>query len=769
MKRKILLPIFFTGFTAMTAQILIIREFMIVFCGNELSAGIILGSWLFWGAAGSWFLGGVADKVKSKTDVFSGCLVALGLILPLSVLEVRFIKFLFNFTPGEIVGFMPMVLASAVVLAPLCMLLGFMFSLACRICEIRTTEGVGKVSMVYVWESAGAMLGGGLTSFVLIRFINAITIVLVLGLINILAAVCFQSGFQKNKAGIFLLVFIGGIALGVFKGGDILERYSRNMQWQGYEIVASKNSIYGSITLIKGDAQYSFFDNGVHLYTVPDELASEEVAHLPLLEHKDPKEVLLVGGGVSGVIREILKQPVRRIDYIELDPVIVEMAKKYLPGEERRPLMNDKVAILNLDGRFYIKRTHHKYDCVIVNVGDPNTAYSNRYYSVDFFNEVRKVLKKGGIVSFGLSSSGDYADREQGGYLMSAYVGLKETFKNVLAIPGNTTYLFASDQEGALAYDYKILMKRIKERSLELKYIGERYLSFKLSSQAINYLPVVLRQRAEIKASRDFQPASYCYNMIHQTARFGDTFLKKMLRAANFEVVRNFTLIMCSLILLASVVCVYKKKDFYKGASLLSLTVTGFSTMGIQILLIHSFQIIYGYIFYDIGLLLTVFMAGLVTGNLFIIRRMPSIKNGLTLFIFSEIIICVLAFSLPEVCSRLLATDSRVFSQLGANAIFPFALFILGMIAGVQFFLTNKIFLGNSKEVGKIAGLVYGMDLIGACFGSFLTGIFLIPALGVKGSFFIIGIVNVSVLAVLFLSHLRREHVSYAAIRDEIA
>ena len=57
MRKAIFLSIILAGATAMAAQIVLMREFLIVFYGNELSLGLILASWLIWGAAGRWFLG----------------------------------------------------------------------------------------------------------------------------------------------------------------------------------------------------------------------------------------------------------------------------------------------------------------------------------------------------------------------------------------------------------------------------------------------------------------------------------------------------------------------------------------------------------------------------------------------------------------------------------------------------------------------------------------------------------------------------------------
>ena len=759
----ILFSIFLIGFTAMAAQIIIMREFLIVFYGNEISIGFIFGSWLIWGALGSWFLGRFADKTKAKLDLFLSCQLVLSLLLVLSILAVRSIKFYFKLAPGEIAGVIPMVISSFIIVAPICVLLGFMFSLGCRIYQARSTEMAEGIGVAYCLESIGALVGGALLSFILIRFLNSITISVILGLLNILAATYLQFKLRKDRLGrlsivAFLVIFVAVLVLWLFKAWDDLDEYSRKRQWQGYEVLEAKNSIYGNIMVTKRDGQYSFFDNGLHLYSVPDELTSEEAVHFALLEHKDPKDLLLIGGGVGGLIGEMLKHPIKSIDYFELDPVIIEMATKYLPAKEFEPLKNSKVSIYNLDGRFFIKSAqmvHKKYDCVITHLGDPYTAQINRYYTVEFFNEVKRVLNEGGIFSFALSSSESYISPELGEYLRSVYLGLKKVFKDVLVIPGDTAYFLACDKIGVLTYDYNILMNRAKERNLDLKYVREYYLFSKLSPQLLSYSEGVLLQKGQVKLNYDFQPSTYYYNMTFWLARFSDPSFKKMLKAASFKNVVSTVFGICILIILVSIIKMRKNKDFYKKASLMVLLATGFSAMAIQMILLLSFQIVYGYVFYKIGVLLTVFMAGLTMGSFCMTILMKQFKRPLNILILSSSLFCILPLGLPVFFSWISTSSKEIISGLGANLIFPLLSVIFGLLAGVQFPIVNKIYLVNKQEAGQVAGLTYGVDLLGSCFGAFLTGIILIPTLGIFGSCFVIAVINLSVLIVLGLSRPR--------------
>jgi len=111
------------GFTSVVGQILLMRELIVVFYGNELALGIMLGGWLFWAGVGSLLAAALAPRLK-----FLGRLPALALLQALlgvasvgSLLCVRAISLVVRGGHvGEIVGYAPIVVSSFLVLAPMC-------------------------------------------------------------------------------------------------------------------------------------------------------------------------------------------------------------------------------------------------------------------------------------------------------------------------------------------------------------------------------------------------------------------------------------------------------------------------------------------------------------------------------------------------------------------------------------------------------------------------------------------------------------------------
>ncbi|GAI05194.1 unnamed protein product, partial [marine sediment metagenome] len=129
--------------------------------------------------------------------------------------------------------------------------------------------------------------------------------------------------------------------------------------------------------------------------------------------------MLLIGGGAGEIMKEILKYPVESVDYVELDPSIISFAKKFLRDESFYRLNDPRVNVINEDGRYFVKNTENRYDVVIINLPNPYTAQINRFYTEEFFKEVRKILAEGAIVGFSVTSSENYLSKEQSLFLKS--------------------------------------------------------------------------------------------------------------------------------------------------------------------------------------------------------------------------------------------------------------------------------------------------------------------------------------------------------------
>ncbi len=202
--------------------------------------------------------------------------------------------------------------------------------------------------------------------------------------------------------------------------------------------------------------------------------------------------------------------------------------------------------------------------------------------------------------------------------------------------------------------------------------------------------------------------------------------------------------------------------------ALAGICVAGFSQAAIQIAILFSFQIIYGYLYFKLGLLFTFFMLGLAIAGWLAGRQDSGDDRLRRKFIFLQLSIAIYAFLFPAAVILLSLAKPNYAYWFGANIFFPALSFLSGLQGGALFVLANKVYLkprllhlasgevrNDEKGAGASAGLTYGLDLLGSCAGAILTAVFMIPVLGLAQTCLIIGLFNLSVVWLLLLTPLQ--------------
>lgn len=138
--------------------------------------------------------------------------------------------------------------------------------------------------------------------------------------------------------------------------------------------------------------------DGIINSTERDEHSYQEmISFLPLNSHRNPKKVLIVGGGDGGVARECAKHPkVEDITMVEIDHMVVESSKKYLP-HLACGMSHPKVTVLVQDGLEYLRNNTDKYDVIIADLSDPDGP-AEELFTQTFYKEMCNNLNPGGIL-----------------------------------------------------------------------------------------------------------------------------------------------------------------------------------------------------------------------------------------------------------------------------------------------------------------------------------------------------------------------------------
>jgi len=720
----------------MIGQIILLREFLTVFYGNEIVYAVVFASWLFWIAVGSLVLSRLVRRISIPQKVWLLFQVLLGVLLPLTVIAVRCSRFILGARTGEILGVTPMLSAAVVVLAPVAFLFGGTFALLCCLGAEKTTghDENRNAGTVYLWESLGAAIGGAVFSFILVQFWSALQMMFLIAGMNIfLAWVFFRPTVNLRRMALAMASFVA-VAAVVTPG---LEQFSRRTQWQGLAVERIGDSVYGNIAVITNGREVSIFENGLLSATTMDHSATEDKVHFPLLTHPDPTRVLLIGSGIDGTLQEILKYPKVLVTLVQLDPKVLEMASPFLPADIRAAWHDPRVHILSGDGRLWIKRMPEKgkgrrYDVVIINLGDPYNALINRYYTRDFLKEAEKILAPDGVLSLSVSSSENYLNAEAKEYLRAVNTTLRQVFPDVKAIPGDTNIFLACRQQGLCSNDPKFFVTRLRERKISTQYFRESSLPFKLSPDRIGYIEGVLQQNGDVNT--DLHPMVYFTSVTYWAAQF-DAGLKVFLQKVKGLQLAHVLL----LPLMMGLVGLWIRKIRPLFPVELSLATTGMSQIVFQLLVIMAFQSLYGYAYYQLGWILTAFMVGLAGGS-FQARRMVGLPKEKISVIYRWLQLGISVYPLLVPVAFWYFHLGHI--RLGGGDLNLFAItfaalpLLAGFLGGMQYPLAVSLVERYQPKMGgeRIAGGLYALDVFGATVGALVTGTILIPVMGIQST-----------------------------------
>lgn len=667
------------GISSVSVQLIMAREIMSTFSGNELILGVVLGAWLLFTGLGSALGARRAGSRRPDALLFWGHLVVA--VWPFcQILIVRALPLFW--VRGEIQGLPVALVSGSLTFLPYCLTAGAMIPLAGAFLSGKDTP-----SRVYVADTIGDILGGLLFSLILVYLFPHWTSLILLAVLNLFAAAAMQRGPLR-----FIPVVLCGLVVAASPSLD-----TRSLSWRfpGQEIVLHKGTPFGQLTITRSGRQINVFQDAIPTFSTHD-LHMEATAHLPLCQVPQGARVLLIAGGVFGTLDEMAKHAPERIDYVELDPAILALSVPL----GRAPLP-ERVRSHVGDGRLFVKQTSATYDLVIVDLPDPENAQLNRFYTKEFFREVKAVLSPGGVLAFSLVGAENYMEETGLALNRSVFSALRQAFDHLLVLPGPTHHFMASDRP---------LTRDVEEVLASRGITTQRLVDYDLAAMTdpwrIDKLSELLAGK-EVFPNSDLSPRAFGHLL--------DMWLKKTWSPRGI-------LYLVFLLIIVSAVLSTRGNRIY-----LAIMTSGYAAMAFELTLILLFQVLYGYAYLAMCMLITLFMIGSVLGALGSRRWERSLRDQIR---GADLVLVFLAVATAAVA--VLGVRSLEPAVLSAiqYLIIPLLIFVAAAATGCQFSAASRACGG--EEI-RITGRLYGADLAGAACGTILTGLFFIPSMGIIG------------------------------------
>jgi len=668
--------LFIAGFVSSSIQLLLIREMLDIAGGYELITGVFLGSWLLVSAAGS-VLAGKSDMndLKRINLLFSlSPLISIALLLFLSRLLVN---------TGQTPSLLVSIGYTLIMLLPFCIISGFTFiKLLSSARSINRFEPGKSFSL----ETTGGILAGLAIPFLTSGFLNTYQLLLLIILLS-LAYSLLTYYIKKTSTGIIIKIVVAiAAAFVIVFNTDI---FFRRILLPGVNVINTTDTPYGNITTGEYKGELSTYYNQRLLTYKEDAIEREEDVHYAMLQSNNPARVMLISGALDSHLREIMKYRVKNVVYIERDP---ELTRSLLAHRDTLPRI---LSIINDDALKYIRKTDELFDVVLVLIPPPSTLQLNRYYTTEFFREVKNKMNDGGVFMCSPGQGQDYFNKESVQLYSSVFNSLSSVFKNVLPIVGNKLYFIASDKELSTS-----ICRLTEEKNIHNIYVSPDYLADDLiAAKTYNFMRIVDHKaspntEAHPVACFHFQSLNFSKNMSEKWAAIGILIL---LFAGPFLAIRKNNYIM------------------YFSASALA---------GFEIIILLSLQLIMGNMYQLTGIILAGLMAGLAVGAGTEIRKPVSFGKKYS------VILLLLFYLLFGLVYNLI---------LNVPYGFP-ALFILVISSFIPALLTGQLFrsVTGGTEGRDTTPSVYGSDLTGSALGFiFMAGI-AVPAFGIRISIYIL-------------------------------
>ncbi len=752
------------GALAIGAQVLFVREMLVPFFGNELIIGALLSAWLTGIALGALAARCGVERITCPR-IAQWTLFVLALILtislPFQLIALRAIRGFLRIPPGEYAPFGVSVLSAFALLLPTTAVVGAAFPVGCRWLWLADPARRSPVSVLYALESLGSLVGGWAMSFLLLpRFpvSSILTLLVATGLAT--AVTLAPKRFPAWMGG--GLAFVVAVA-GVMRG-PVLQAWQERLdqlRWRSFgllrsthddrprtRLVQAADSIYQNLAILETEGQYALYGNGQVLFVFPDALGDETSIHFVMAQKPDARRILMLGGNPVGEVRELLKYPLTRLVHVDLDPTVRALVRSILPADNQRAPEDVRATFVAGDPFAFVRDCPERFDVILARTPEPTTAGASRFYTVEFYRQLKALLAEGGHVVTAVTTS----ERLQGEAISlgaTVYRTLCEVFPVVLVTAEGTHRFFAGTcaarpedpESDGLTFDRDLLADRFRRAGIATEYFQPEYF---LGADHIRpekterVKALFMESRAPVNTR--LQPVAYYYNLLLWT-RMGSPRLHAFLRRAGGQRLSapSGFFVAGGLFALgvASFLCRYRRRfptacaRFARRSMALVILSTGFCGMALEVLLLYIFQNLHGYLYTRMGAIVAAFMFGLMVGapsGRFFCRcslagRCLGLAGG-------ELLLLILAQAGPF-CIRLADEAGGAWLSRSEWMIFA-AVMLAGWAVGAEFSLANRLFTDAGGSVSVGAAVTDAADHMGAAFGSLFFGVLCVPVWGVE-------------------------------------
>ena len=733
------------GAFALAAQTALFREYLVVYEGNELGIAFFFSSWLFFVGVGA-LAGRRFEKAREPGRAFPDVLAVYGPALLLQLLLIRSLRSLAGVAPTDLFPAAKLFAATFLSNAPVSLVTGALFPLASA--AAKSTRGA--VGRVYVLECLGSAVGAGALTTFLLAGSGALPVLPVacvaLSAVGLPLALRSRARFG---AVVHSLVLTASLVLLLTPAGPALTGRLDDLRFMDLQPhakrVASIETPYRRIDVAERAGQKYFLANGGFLFAWPpgDAGLAEAALLRSQLEVERPPIALVIGDGTAPLALELLRSGFAGLTLHTTDPAGLDFILGELPAEMVEVLLPapstrspGTVVSSDLGDAGRPGGLFDRWDLIVVDAGDPDTAAAARYFTAEFDAWARDHLTGTGVLAKAISSAENWFGTEVTRYGASVLATMETAFPRVLVTPGERSWFLASRDPERVSLDPEVVAERYRKVAPKgARYEPERFSTW-LEPRRVAFAEEVYRGLPDEErrglVSTDERPLAHLLNLLVLLRRQGGRLSETILAIGR----AGFWPFLLPLLAFLLVRFRYAASRPDRAASRRFsagwlLFVVGGAGIALHIGLLLAYQQRYGLLFQKIGIANAIFMVGLFLGGAAgtAIRRPSEVAAAV-----AGAAAAAIAFALP------LAVRAVV--DANVEAAFLLLFLTAGAACGAPFTIAAAL-LGGERP-GLAGALLASADHLGGALGALVTGALVVPLLGVAGAMRLTGLVLLS-------------------------
>lgn len=768
---------------AMLAQMLVLRELLIVFFGNEITIGLTLAGWLVLTGCGSGLFGLAQRRMDAHRLArgIAALLVWLALFLPVDVFFIRAAPWLLRVPFGEQAAPGLIVIFIAVALAPVCLPVGALFPAVCRHASRGCPDAdAGMVGGIYAADALGGVCAGLLFYLALVNLPGGLTAAFWAGGCGLMGAWLAAPRRRARRICLGLLCLF--CLLGInYRRLAPLEWAGIQWRWRSFgvlsaganaaganRLLASADSRYRNLALFTSSGQKTLYVNGQVAFVFPDPVSAEFKIHVIMAQMPRAGRVLLLGGSPPDDVPELLKYPLKRLVCLEQDKAQTMLLQRFAP-QARHAAADKRVSFIAADGPRFVRQCREKFDVVIIGAPEPDTIAANRFYTAEFYRDVRRILAPAGFVYTALETS-EHLRGDALWLAASVDAALRSVFDKVLVTPGGRSRFFAGGPDCAITLEAEELRRRSRAAEIDCAYfnpdwlLGAEELAPDKAAQVRERL-----SRSSTPANTAFQPVSTLMVLTRWLRISGLPSERWVPRLQGVKLPWIAAALVGSGVL--SLLWAWwrpqrrpagrrragLRRRAYNSRLGFVVVSTGFCELALELTLVFVFQNVFGNIYAGLAMIMTVFMGGLAAGALLsagVLAGNPMGRPGGLAGLRAEadalpglaagaapdrIWQCCLGAELVLLAAACLVAPAMAWLltvaglPAGAAGVVYVLVGVTGLAAGAQFPLVCRLWRRADGEGASIPW-INALDLTGAALGGVAPGILLLPVFGIAGA-----------------------------------